>query len=655
MSKVVLKRCDSYLSVEAALRDSLGLLGGMEKYVKKGDKVLLKPNLCDPLPPEKAATTHPLVVKAVANLVKQAGGIPIIGECAAGDIQGGTSKAFEICGINQIAEETKSKTRNFQEEEWVLKNISGYVKLRKADFAQALFEVDVIINLPKLKTHGITFITGALKNTFGCVHIKNRKLVHAKLRDKEDFANALLDIYSLVKPNLTIMDGIVAMEGDEGPSFGEPVQTGYLLVSEDAVAVDSIGATLTGHKPMEIPIIRAAKQRGLGQAELKDITLLGDKLEIFPNFKQNTLYKKGKGASFQPFITERCERCNACYTSCPVGAILDSDGKYVIDTTKCIQCLLCHEVCTHNAIKLKSKSPKMKVGTIRLGPECNQECVFCTVAGEQMRKMSTAEVLGQIDIFAQEGVTRVTLTGGEPTLRNDLPEIISHIYMRKMGLDLQTNGTRLANLEYVKQLKESGLSSVLIALHSHKAEISNKLTGSKAYNKTVAGIKNAARLIDNVAISHVINSENYQDLLNFVDFIHKISPKIFFYFGFVRPNGKVLDNKWVVPKLSAIEPYLARTFEKCDQVGIRFEIEGVPLCYMNGFNSNSSEVIRQEWEPHEWVESGERKHEDVHVFIQNELKCKGAQCRVCQLNMKCVGVWREYAQMHGTSELYPVF
>ncbi|MEM5793531.1 MAG: DUF362 domain-containing protein [Candidatus Aenigmatarchaeota archaeon] len=364
MPKVSIVKCDDYSRSKEAIKKSIDLLGGLENFVKKGDKVLLKPNICEPLPPEKHANTHPEFVRSVIELVKECGGTPIIGELSAGNIPGRTNDSFEISGISKIARETKTKIRNFQEEEFIVKEIPDYLVLEKTDFAKAIFEVDLIINLPKLKTHGITFITGAVKNCFGCIHPEEREYLHREFSDRESFSNGLLDVYSFLKPQLNIMDAIIGMEGDQGPSYGKPRKIGVVLASEDGIALDAVAAKITGHNPKAILTCRIGEERGLGICDIEKIDLVGERIDevVIHDFKKHTLFNEyrkenGFGSDFiyEPYVVkEECIGCRACEMSCPVNAIkIENHPEF--DRDKCIKCFCCQEVCTTGAIKLEKK------------------------------------------------------------------------------------------------------------------------------------------------------------------------------------------------------------------------------------------------------------------------------------------------------------
>ncbi len=670
-SKVAVVGCNDYSLSKDALKKSLDLLGGINCFVKEGHKVLIKPNLCDPLPPEKAATTHPSIIKAIIELVHEAGGVAIVGECPGGNDPQIAKKVFEISGIKRVVEETGAFLRNFQEEPFITKNIKKYKVLEKTDFAKAIFDVDVIINVPKLKTHGITFMTGAVKNCFGCVRPSERQYLHGKFSKMEAFVNGLVDIYSVVAPSLTIMDAVVAMEGDEGPSYGDPKKVGVLLASCDGIAVDAVASEIVGYVPLAIPTSKEAAKRNLGVADLTNITIVGVELKNVKvdDFKKSSLfeqynpYKKTKntGEEFKlnPIVDkEKCTKCGHCVNNCPVGAIT-MDPYPVIDREKCILCYCCHELCPEGAYKLERTLKEEKKGTdlIRVGLTCNQNCLFCTVAEDKGNDLTTDEIKEKLDFLVKNKSEKIAFTGGEPTLRNDLPEIIKYAKQKGMKqVEIQTNGTKLSDSKYVEKLKKAGLSLALVALHSHKKDISERITQSQdSFFKTIKAIKNLQDQQIDVMISHVINTENYKHLLGFVKFVQDTFCKTpIIYFSFVRPNGNAFKNNWIVPRLSDIEPFIYETFSYCVANNIGFCVEGIPICYMYEFQKNNVELQRQDINPvFHWTLNELR--EDTHKKHVLENKVKSKRCVFCGLNSKCSGVWREYAKLKGTSELYPVW
>ena len=364
MSEVSLVKCNSYDEIKLAIQKSINLLGGIDKFIQPQEKILLKPNLCDPIVPEKAATTHPYFIKAVIEIVKDAKAIPIIGELAAGNSKDRTRETFRVTGIEKIANETNTEIRNFQEENFVPREIQGYKVLEKTDFAEYLDEVDKIINLPKLKGHGVTYLTCAIKNFFGCVHPQEREYLHKNFSEVEKFSQGIVDIFSVIKPkiNLNIVNAVVGMQGDESPSYGNPIKIGYVITGSDAVSVDAISSKLTGHRPLAIPLIYDAFKRKFGEADIRKIKVLGEELTSIKKFDKHSNYenrnkdRKSKEFVLQPKISKKCVKCGICFENCPVDAISgNKKSGFKINEEKCIQCYCCQEMCVHEAISLQKK------------------------------------------------------------------------------------------------------------------------------------------------------------------------------------------------------------------------------------------------------------------------------------------------------------
>jgi uncharacterized protein (DUF362 family)/MoaA/NifB/PqqE/SkfB family radical SAM enzyme len=658
MVPVAAIQCEDYNRVAEAVRKAVKELGGIERFVKKGDTILLKPNLCDPLAPEKAATTHPAIVKEVIALVKGAGGTPVVGELAAGNTPNRTKECLKVCGIEIVCRETETRLINFQEGGYIAKNIKDYKVLEKTDFVEAISSVQGIISLPKLKTHGLTYLTGAVKNFFGCVHPEEREFLHHSNTDM--FTDGIIDIYAHLKPRirLNILDAVISMEGDEGPAYGEPRVTSYVIASSDAVAVDVAAAKLTNHDPMRIPTIKKAIGRKLS-VPIAKMKFMGDAITPCENFVQHSNYLNevaGHKAILQPRITDRCVKCGACFQSCPHGAIYEAPNQYKINEQACAQCYCCQEVCAHGAIECYEKPMQQwRIVNLRLGLTCNQDCLFCTIADDNDKTLTTAEAKQKLKSILEDGIDEVTFTGGEPTIRDDLPELFSMVQAKGVRIDLQSNGVRLADNAYLKKLVDNGLVGVLIALHSHHADVSNKLTKTELFEKTVQGIRNCVKHKLKVSISHVINSMNYKELTDFIRFITGISRSIHVYLSFLRPNGTTRHNSWIVPKLVDIERYLYDAMAYCENNNISYSVEGVPLCYMCDFEHRNEESRRMFRVPQRYTGKGSTQHEDFTRFVNTELKAKAADCKHCALNSLCPGVWREYSELHGTSELFPVF
>jgi len=357
MAKVAVIRCGDYEreKVLDAVRRAVDLLGGMSRFVKPAAKVLIKPNLLSARPPEDAVDTHPEVVRAVVRLVREAGGRVIIGD-SPGGFGKNVQEVYEVSGMKKMAREEGADLVKFSSAKFV----DGM------PISRHLFDCDVFISVPKFKTHCITLITAAIKNTYGAVIGLSKAACHSHAPKEEDFAKIVAKVHSLARPNLNILDGIMAMEGD-GPSSGSPRNIGLLMAGTDAVAMDSCIADMIGLKPLDILVTKEAYEMGLGEADLSKIELAGDDIHSFriKDFKLPqtmpmrlipSLVAKGVAplVRFKPFIDSKvCTRCNLCKITCPVNCIEIEEDRCKIDYNKCVRCLCCHEVCPYKAIRIR--------------------------------------------------------------------------------------------------------------------------------------------------------------------------------------------------------------------------------------------------------------------------------------------------------------
>ena len=240
-------------------------------------KVALKPNLVMKKRPGEAATTHPALVHALASMIQEAGGIVTIAESPGGPYtETALRSVYSVCGMEKVARETRLRL-NYDLSCIEVDNPSGKY-LKKVTVIKPLLGADLVINLPKLKTHGQMVYTGAVKNMFGAVPGGLKAEYHMKMSKYDEFANALIDIFLAAKPALNIMDAVIGMDG-RGPTAGNPKQIGLILAGEDAFALDLAALSIINVKPENVPVIRQGIDRGLCPGNLKDVKIIGESIE----------------------------------------------------------------------------------------------------------------------------------------------------------------------------------------------------------------------------------------------------------------------------------------------------------------------------------------------------------------------------------------
>jgi len=362
MVKVSVVKCDEYDDkVFSAVSKALDLIDAKEIF-KPGMKVLIKPNILASTEPSKAVTTHPTVIDAICRyLIDMKIKIKLfIGESSGSAAANGTAQAFKVCGIEAVAKKYNIEFINFDKDEHIIKENKKAVEMKNIVMSKRLSEMDLIIDACKLKTHMLTGYTGAIKNMFGTLPGRAKVNAHSKGKKVKTFSNILLDIYSNFPPALCIMDGIIGMEGN-GPSSGKIKQTGLIIASRNAVALDKVASKIIGFKNKDLEILKLADKRNLTP---KDIEIVGEKNIDIP-YKKPSSYKHSYYNFIQHFIMSKllqatfevdkskCKRCGYCARACPQKAIDFSKGYPQWDKKKCIMCYCCHELCPHDAIILK--------------------------------------------------------------------------------------------------------------------------------------------------------------------------------------------------------------------------------------------------------------------------------------------------------------
>ncbi len=367
-AKVSLIECSDYDPelVFQAVSKGVELLGGIDRFVSTAEKIVLKPNLLVAAIPEKAVTTHPSLVRAIALLCQQNKAKVSYGDSPA---WGSPQSVAAKTGLQTVAREIGLELADFHTPATVSFNQAMIAK--QLILARGALEADGIISLAKMKTHGFMRITGAIKNQFGCVPGLRKGEFHVKMPSTDHFADMLVDINRFLKPRLYIMDGIVAMEGNS-PRSGTPRKMNVLLFSSDPVALDAVFCRLINLSPEHVPTMKPAADCGMGTFRESEIEICGDSVSDFvcadfdvlrqPVLNWNNsfpVYLKN-WISPRPFIDERlCQNCGVCTDICPLDpkavrpAKAGKESKPSYDYNRCIRCYCCQEVCPHGAISIK--------------------------------------------------------------------------------------------------------------------------------------------------------------------------------------------------------------------------------------------------------------------------------------------------------------
>ncbi|PKL45112.1 MAG: hypothetical protein CVV41_03205 [Candidatus Riflebacteria bacterium HGW-Riflebacteria-1] len=370
MTKAVLslQKCNSYdqALVDDTIKRLLAPLGGIEAFVRPGQRVLIKPNMLSCKDPDKAATTHPAVIEAVARVCRDAGARVFIGDSPP-SIFGRTEEFWNKTGFATAAANSGAELICFENDDKTPVNFVSNRKQLTVYVTRHYFDADLVINLPKMKTHNLTRITGAMKNLFGLLPGLAKAQWHKTFPRPVEFSNFITDLAKQLPCGLTIMDAIEGMDG-QGPAGGRVVTPGALLAATSPVTVDLGFCGIVGLDPDTIPMLKRCREIGWGATSLDQIELTGEPIanlkmldyrvprlapiSFIPEFLLN--FARRFFWAGPALLPDLCIKCGRCKKICPAAAIEIADTGAEFNRDRCISCFCCMEVCPVDAIEMKT-------------------------------------------------------------------------------------------------------------------------------------------------------------------------------------------------------------------------------------------------------------------------------------------------------------
>ena len=312
--------------IEASVRKAIELAGGLPDKIKRGDTVIIKPNIVCPKPPESAVNTDPRVCKAIANMVRELDARPIIAEASA--VGYDTEEAIQGAGFGKLREEGYEVIDLKKEGiETVKVPVPKGKSLKEVSLPKVVVEAKAIISVPKMKTHDQTLVTLSLKNMKGILPDVFKRKFHTTFGIMQGVA----DLMTVAKPDLAVVDGIMAMEG-LGPVFGDLVEMDLIIVGKDPVAVDAVTSEIMGFEPVDYSMVHTAAQSGIGIDDLKEIEIIGEPIanvkRRFKNSVEAIQEKIPFPEGFQVIIDERA--CTGCRNQV-LSSLVDMQDIGVLD------------------------------------------------------------------------------------------------------------------------------------------------------------------------------------------------------------------------------------------------------------------------------------------------------------------------------------
>ena len=351
--------------IREKVRAAVDAVGGMGRFVKAGDLVIIKPNLVISMPAETGATVDWRVTRAVADLVRERKGRAVIGEsCGTG---GDTEKVFQKTG-HAALRERGYEVVDFKKIENVEVSIPNAQVIQKVQIPVLVKQADAIINIPKIKTHDQIPMSGALKNMKGALAEKEKNRLH-----KDGLNQGVAEINALLRPKLVVFDGIIAQEG-LGPVFGDPVEMDLIIAADDQVAVDTVVCHIMEIDPQQVLCIRYAEEMGLGTSDLEKIEIIGKKIhDVKRRFKSpEEDIKKIEVPGFQLLFNETS--CTGCRNTM-YSVIKDMQNKGLLEFLKGVKVVAgameeLPDLDRQDMVLVGACTAKMRKEGIRFAPGC---------------------------------------------------------------------------------------------------------------------------------------------------------------------------------------------------------------------------------------------------------------------------------------------
>lgn len=355
--------CRDYEGALAPALDTLlSLLGGWAAWVRPGQSVLVKPNLLTDAPPEKAVTTHPALVREVVRVLRRAGARVQVGDSPASAVD--LQHVWQATGIADVCREEQVPLLSFEQGGTRTVTRDGH----SFAIAVAVLDADLIVNLPKVKSHGLTTFTGAVKNFYGVLPGYQKAQLHRTYLKPDRFCRMLRALHAALPPSFSIADGVIGMEGD-GPANGNPVALGFLAASPDAVALDLALCETLRIDPARVPYLSDTAGAipshpfvRVGQAPHVDhFSVPSGSAHLLRRIPEPFLRPAASLIWVRPSFNDRCVACGRCVAACPVHALqLAPRERPSLSRRHCIACCCCHEVCPAHAIRMR-RSPLLRL------------------------------------------------------------------------------------------------------------------------------------------------------------------------------------------------------------------------------------------------------------------------------------------------------